>query len=72
MPDCAGEPAQPALDRLQGGGQQGVARPGLASWTHHSFLGLNALGWASFLTLWVLQALIISRGMESVRRFQDF
>ncbi|WP_333770560.1 NCS1 family nucleobase:cation symporter-1 [Streptomyces sp. IBSBF 2435] len=49
-----------------------TARPGLASWTHHSFLGLDALGWASFLTLWVVQALIISRGMESVRRFQDF
>lgn len=49
-----------------------TARPGLASWTHHSFLGLNALGWASFLTLWAVQGLIISRGMESVRRFQDF
>jgi NCS1 family nucleobase:cation symporter-1 len=49
-----------------------TAAPGLTSWTRHSFLGLNALGWVSFLVLWVLQALIISRGMESVRRFQDF
>ncbi|MEW1717970.1 NCS1 family nucleobase:cation symporter-1 [Streptomyces sp. NPDC093109] len=49
-----------------------AARPGLVSWTEHSFLGLSALGWVSFLTLWVVQALIISRGMESVRKFQDF
>ncbi|MFC1430378.1 NCS1 family nucleobase:cation symporter-1 [Streptacidiphilus sp. N1-3] len=49
-----------------------TAAPSLTSWTHHSFLGLNALGWVSFLVLWVAQALIISRGMESVRKFQDF
>jgi NCS1 family nucleobase:cation symporter-1 len=49
-----------------------TAAPSLTSWTHHSFLGLDALGWVSFLTLWVAQALIISRGMESVRKFQDF
>lgn len=49
-----------------------AAAPGLVSWTHHSFLGLDALGWTSFLTLWVLQALIIGQGMESVRKFQDF
>ncbi|MEW2134184.1 NCS1 family nucleobase:cation symporter-1 [Streptomyces sp. NPDC005435] len=49
-----------------------AAWPDLASLTHHSFLGLDALGWISFLALWVIQALIISRGMESVRRFQDF
>ncbi|WP_419996678.1 NCS1 family nucleobase:cation symporter-1 [Streptomyces boninensis] len=49
-----------------------AAEPGLKSWTEHSFLGLDALGWTSFLFLWVVQALIISRGMESVRKFQDF
>jgi NCS1 family nucleobase:cation symporter-1 len=49
-----------------------VAMPGLKPWTQHGFLGLSALGWVSFLALWVLQALIISRGMESVRKFQDF
>ena len=26
----------------------------------------------SFLSLWLIQALIISQGMESVRKFQDF
>ncbi|MEV0847365.1 NCS1 family nucleobase:cation symporter-1 [Streptomyces sp. NPDC049954] len=49
-----------------------AAWPGLSSWTAHSFLGLDALGWVSFLSLWLLQALVISRGMEAVRRFQDF
>ncbi|WP_329060267.1 NCS1 family nucleobase:cation symporter-1 [Streptomyces sp. NBC_01429] len=49
-----------------------AAIPDLVSWTRHSFLGLDALGWTSFLVLWVVQALIISQGMESVRKFQDF
>lgn len=49
-----------------------AAWPGLESWTHHSFLGLDALGWVSFVSLWLIQAVIISQGMESVRKFQDF
>ncbi|MFF7370872.1 NCS1 family nucleobase:cation symporter-1 [Streptomyces tricolor] len=49
-----------------------AAWPGLESLTRPSFLGLDALGWISFVSLWLLQALIISRGMESVRKFQDF
>nr|WP_223206178.1 NCS1 family nucleobase:cation symporter-1 [Streptomyces xanthii] len=49
-----------------------AAFPGMKSWTEHSFLGLHALGWASFLALWLVQSLIITRGMESVRKFQDF
>ncbi|GHH17051.1 NCS1 family nucleobase:cation symporter-1 [Streptomyces rubradiris] len=49
-----------------------AAWPGLESLTRSSFLGLDALGWISFVSLWLLQALIISRGMEAVRRFQDF
>ncbi|WLW55858.1 NCS1 family nucleobase:cation symporter-1 [Streptomyces sp. YU58] len=49
-----------------------AAWPGLESWTHNSFLGLDALGWVSFVALWLLQAAIISQGMESVRKFQDF
>ncbi|MFI6703388.1 NCS1 family nucleobase:cation symporter-1 [Streptomyces sp. NPDC050509] len=49
-----------------------AALPDLVSWTRHSFLGLDALGWTSFLILWAAQALIINRGMESVRKFQDF
>ncbi|MFE0026397.1 NCS1 family nucleobase:cation symporter-1 [Amycolatopsis sp. NPDC059021] len=46
--------------------------PGLKPWTEHGFLGLHALGWACFLALWLVQALILTKGMESVRRFQDW
>ncbi|OIJ91560.1 nitrate reductase [Streptomyces sp. MUSC 14] len=49
-----------------------AAWPGLASLTHHSFLGLDGLGWISFVSLWLLQWVIISQGMEAVRKFQDF
>ncbi|MFE6858730.1 NCS1 family nucleobase:cation symporter-1 [Nocardia sp. NPDC057668] len=38
----------------------------------YGFLGLSALGWASYLILWVLQAAVFWRGMESIRRFIDF
>ncbi|WP_138999270.1 NCS1 family nucleobase:cation symporter-1 [Rhodococcus zopfii] len=38
----------------------------------YGFAGLSALGWVSFLTLWVLQACVFWRGMESIRRFIDF
>ncbi|RZL68341.1 MAG: NCS1 family nucleobase:cation symporter-1 [Variovorax sp.] len=46
--------------------------PGLAQWQTQSFVGLSYLGWACFLLLWVLQLLVITRGMEAVRRFQDW
>ncbi|GAA3580376.1 NCS1 family nucleobase:cation symporter-1 [Amycolatopsis ultiminotia] len=46
--------------------------PGLKPWTEHSFLGLHALGWISFLALWLVQALVLTRGMEAVRKFQDW
>lgn len=46
--------------------------PGMQPLTHHSFLGLSALGWISFMTIWVLQALVFWRGMEAIRRFIDW
>lgn len=46
--------------------------PGLKPLTEHGFLGLHALGWICFVLLWALQALILTRGMEAVRRFQDW
>jgi NCS1 family nucleobase:cation symporter-1 len=49
--------------------------PGLAPYadvTQHGFLGLPFLGWGSFLLLWVLQACVFWRGMESIRKFIDF
>ncbi|MCW2530140.1 MAG: nucleoside transporter family [Pseudonocardiales bacterium] len=45
---------------------------GLDSWTHGGFLGLSPLGWLSFLVIWALQLALITRGMESIRRFQDY
>ncbi|MDP5228724.1 MULTISPECIES: NCS1 family nucleobase:cation symporter-1 [Arthrobacter] len=46
--------------------------PALQSWQDQSFLGLSLLGWVCFLLLWVLQLVVITRGMEAVRRFQDW
>ncbi|MGX1774257.1 NCS1 family nucleobase:cation symporter-1 [Nocardia brasiliensis] len=49
--------------------------PGLAPYAvtgDYGFLGLSLLGWGSFLTLWVVQAAVFWRGMESIRRFIDF
>jgi NCS1 family nucleobase:cation symporter-1 len=49
--------------------------PGLAPYSdvnQHGFLGLPFLGWGSFLLLWVLQACVFWRGMESIRKFIDF
>lgn len=46
--------------------------PGLTSWTHSSFLGLDALSWLCFLSLWALQLIVLSKGMDMVRHFQDW
>lgn len=46
--------------------------PSLSSLTDGGFLGLSPLGWVSFLIIWALQLLIIRKGMETVRKFQDF
>jgi NCS1 family nucleobase:cation symporter-1 len=46
--------------------------PSLKPLTEHGFLGLHALGWICFVALWAVQALILTRGMESIRKFQDW
>jgi len=49
--------------------------PGLAPYADvddYGFLGLPLLGWGSFILLWVLQACVFWRGMESIRKFIDF
>jgi nucleobase:cation symporter-1, NCS1 family len=46
--------------------------PGLKPWSEGGFLGLSPLGWAAFAVMWVLQLMVIRRGMETVRRFQDW
>lgn len=38
----------------------------------YGFLGLSVLGYIAFAILWVLQALVFWRGMESIRKFIDF
>jgi NCS1 family nucleobase:cation symporter-1 len=46
--------------------------PGMESWTHHSFLGLSALGWLSYAVLWVAQGALFWTGMETIKKFIDF
>jgi nucleobase:cation symporter-1, NCS1 family len=46
--------------------------PGLSPLEDISFLGLSALGWISFVSLWFVQLLILTRGIETVRRYQDW
>jgi NCS1 family nucleobase:cation symporter-1 len=38
----------------------------------YGFLGLPAMGWATYALLWVLQAAIFWTGMETIRKFIDF
>jgi nucleobase:cation symporter-1, NCS1 family len=49
--------------------------PGLAPYAEvgtHGFAGLSVLGWAAFLTMWVLQAAVFWNGMDAIRKFIDF
>ncbi|MCX4094393.1 NCS1 family nucleobase:cation symporter-1 [Nocardia sp. alder85J] len=49
--------------------------PGLAPYAKvgdYGFLGLSLLGWGAYLLLWVVQACVFWRGMESIRKFVDF
>ncbi len=44
----------------------------LADTSVHGFLGLSALGYLSYGVLWIVQALVFWRGMDSIRKFIDF
>ena len=46
--------------------------PGLGPLSETSFLGLSYLGWISFVSLWFVQLSILTRGIETVRRYQDW
>ncbi|MFI9050951.1 NCS1 family nucleobase:cation symporter-1 [Streptomyces sp. NPDC053427] len=46
--------------------------PGLATYNHNSVLGLSTLGWIAFMVMWGLQAVLLTRGMEFIRKVQDF
>jgi NCS1 family nucleobase:cation symporter-1 len=38
----------------------------------HGFAGLSTVGWAAFLMMWMLQALVFWNGMETIKKFIDF
>jgi NCS1 family nucleobase:cation symporter-1 len=38
----------------------------------HGWAGLSTLGWAGFMLLWVLQAIVFWNGMETIKKFIDF
>ena len=44
--------------------------PSLQSLDENSFLGLSTLGWLSFVTLWIIQLIIVSYGLDSIRRYE--
>src|SRR6201991_415284 len=46
--------------------------PPAVALTQTSFLQLTALGWISFLFMWIFQLIIFQRGMETIRKFIDF
>ncbi|MFK3677675.1 NCS1 family nucleobase:cation symporter-1 [Microbacterium sp. NPDC090218] len=46
--------------------------PAAASLQSGSFLGLSALGWITFLVLWAVQVVIVSYGMEMIRKYEAF
>jgi nucleobase:cation symporter-1, NCS1 family len=46
--------------------------PSSAQLNRHNFLGLSYLGWICFVLLWAAQLLVISHGLETVRRFQNW
>ena len=46
--------------------------PSLASMNTNDFLGLSTLGWLTFVALWIIQVIIVSYGMDMVRRYEAF
>jgi len=46
--------------------------PALTPLTKVSFVGLSLLGWAGFMLMWVLQALVFWNGMETIKKFIDW
>lgn len=48
------------------------AIPSASSLTQTSFIGLNLLGWLAFMIMWVLQAIVFWRGMDTIKKFIDW
>ncbi|CAM3277978.1 putative allantoin permease [Arthrobacter ulcerisalmonis] len=46
--------------------------PALAEMDKNSILGLSTLGWIAFIILWIVQLVIVSFGMEMIRKYEAF
>ncbi len=46
--------------------------PGAAAINSNNFLGLSTLGWICFVSLWAIQLVIVSYGMEMIRKYEAF
>ncbi|WP_369046834.1 NCS1 family nucleobase:cation symporter-1 [Sinomonas sp. P10A9] len=46
--------------------------PDLKPLDEGSILGLSALGWMAFVALWIVQVVIVSYGMEMIRKYEAF
>ncbi len=46
--------------------------PQMAAYDHDSILGLSSLGWVCFVSIWLVQLVILAYGMEMVRRYEAF
>lgn len=46
--------------------------PGLEFLTENSFVGLSTLGWICFLGMWLVQLLVLRKGMDSIRTLVDW
>ena len=46
--------------------------PSAADLDVNRFLGLSTLGWIAFVSLWVVQLVIVSYGMEMIRKYEAF
>lgn len=46
--------------------------PSLQSLDENSILGLSTLGWITFIVLWVIQLIIVSYGMDMIRKYEAF
>ncbi|KQU85636.1 hypothetical protein ASD00_32105 [Ensifer sp. Root31] len=46
--------------------------PQLTDLDSGGFLGLSTIGWIAFLGLWALQLVVMTHGIETIRRFQNY
>ncbi|MFJ6415250.1 NCS1 family nucleobase:cation symporter-1 [Paeniglutamicibacter sp. NPDC091659] len=46
--------------------------PGAAAINDNNILGLSTLGWICFVSLWAIQLVIVSYGMEMIRKYEAF